>query len=107
MGTLLKWVGGIWAVLGAGNVVSMMARLGPGSEQIAQGVFTFGLIFNFVLFILPGLAVYGIGARLTKAREPDGSLKPCPYCAETIKIDARVCRYCQRDLTPIDLQKPV
>ena len=39
--------------------------------------------------------------------------KQCPYCAETIKVDAIVCRFCNRDLvennTPTrapDIQKP-
>ena len=27
-------------------------------------------------------------------------LVPCPHCAEPIKREARVCRYCRRDVAP-------
>ena len=33
-----------------------------------------------------------------------GSTRPCPWCAEEIKRAARVCRYCQRDVEPLDDQ---
>lgn len=31
---------------------------------------------------------------------PAGDARPCPYCAETIKRAAKVCRYCNRDVEP-------
>ncbi len=30
-----------------------------------------------------------------------GELRKCPHCAELIKTDAKVCRYCGRDVEPI------
>ncbi|MFC1678244.1 hypothetical protein ACFLZ9_00725 [Patescibacteria group bacterium] len=33
--------------------------------------------------------------------------KKCPYCAEEIKAEAVVCRFCNRDLTDINLSKRV
>jgi len=64
MANLLKIIGIIWAVIGAGNVVLMFGKLGSGHETLGA----IGLIFNFVLFILPGLGLAGIGAALARRK---------------------------------------
>lgn len=60
MGTLLKVVGVIWALIGLANLIGM-----PWTENLS-GLLTFGLMFNMLLFVIPGLVVYGIGAGIKK-----------------------------------------
>ena len=57
MGVLLKWLGIVWAIIGVANIA---ATSGGGTTQ------AFGLMFNVLLFIFPGLLVAGLGAVLQK-----------------------------------------
>ncbi len=71
MATLLKWVGGIWAVIGVGNLVGM-----PWTTA-GRGLLTAGLMLNVLLFVVPGLIVYGIGSAITEKQAPAAApLKP-------------------------------
>ena len=60
MGTLLKVVGAIWALIGLRNLFAMFWT------DSSQGMLTFGFLFNMLLFVLPGLVAYGMGARIKK-----------------------------------------
>lgn len=101
MAKLLMVVGIIWAVIGALNIVGMFGGVG-----VSEGVATFGLILNMILFILPGLAVAGIGKGIAQRGAPaaprtaliPGERKLCLFCMAAIPQDATVCHHCGRDV---------
>lgn len=62
MPTVLKIVGGLWAAIGAGNLLGM-----PWTTA-GTGLLTIGLMFNFLLFVLPGLGLFGIGYSMDKRK---------------------------------------
>lgn len=96
MAILLKIVGVCWAIIGAGNIL-VSPLLGHGREADV----TFLLMFNVLLFILPGLVVYGIGSAIAKKPQPAKKKAPtmqCSFCAETINAKAIICRFCNKDI---------
>ena len=63
MGLLLKVIGGIWGIIGVGNI--LMSPLFPGGTE--AGILAL-LMYNALLFILPGLGVFGLGIVLTNKK---------------------------------------
>lgn len=107
MGTLLIVIGGIWALIGGGNLVGMPWTSG------ASGILTMGLMFNMLVFVFPGLILVGLGSRMRSKNREKGDHNPdpitqtdlsdereCPFCAELIKAKAVKCKHCGSEVEP-------
>lgn len=112
LGIFLIGVGLIWAVIAFDMRTSVTAggqRIGSGEYAIdvpSVSVNNLGLMEqrrNHLLLAgltaVAGVVLFGMGTlQQSNAPSLEARSRKCPHCAEFVKAEAKVCRFCQRDL---------
>ena len=86
----------------AATIVSMIAR---SKGRNAFGWFLYGFLI-WPIALVHAVLLRSSTPGVSKWAVESGAMKKCPYCAEYIQGEARVCRYCHRDLEDEETGEP-
>lgn len=88
----------VWLAFAATAAMIADLRGGPGG---------LGFILGFLLGPFGLIAAFYLGDEQSREQAliESGRRKPCPACAELVKPEAKVCRYCGHDFTALHLRR--
>jgi len=83
-----------------GNVILLVlacVAVGIADKFIFPGFLTFNVVMGFLAFVAV-CWILAFFAKRSEAQQVVPQDRVCPFCAETVKAAAIVCRFCGRDL---------
>jgi hypothetical protein len=82
------------------------AVIAGNKGRSAFGFFVLAVLLSPLIGIIAALIARPDIKGQEKKQLATGDMKKCPYCAETIKAEATVCRYCQKEQPPESVPAP-
>lgn len=117
-GAILAVIGVIWGVV----AFNMSTTVGAGGESFGSGEYSIYVprqevhnldlaerrrthMFVSGVLIVVGSILFGFGSLgKSSGAESTADMRKCPFCAEQVKNEARICKHCGKELPEFTMQ---